>query len=555
MMMADLQTGLLLLREGNYTEVEKICEALIEKDSENFDALYLLGVLALHSDDPNLAIKFMSKAMSVDSTDSQFYFNRGNILKSLNRLEAAVESYSRALELKPDCIFLPDTLLAARLKICDWKGLNEVLENYKADVESFKKVVPPLSVLSLLDAPEFHKKFTEIYTSVEFPEDKTLGRIKRDTWNEKIRLGYFSADFRNHAVAFLIAGLIESHDRDKFEVCAFSYIPDSEDVMGARLSSAFDHFIDVSGKSDEEVTLLARELKIDIAINLGGHTKGARTGIFAKRCAPLQVNFTGYPGTMGATYIDYIIADKIIIPEDEKKNFTEKIVYLPDSYLPFDDKQRISEKPFERDDWGLPESGFIFCCFNSHFKILPAVFDVWMKILGSVAGSVLWLRGDNPAAEKNLRKEAGIRGVDGERLIFAGFTARDEHLARHRLADLFLDTVPYNAHATTVDALFTGLPVLTCKGKSFASRVAASLLISARLPELITETLTQYEAVAIDLALNPGKSESLREKLNKSLATSSLFNTQKYTQNIEEAYKEMDRRRRIGLQPKDVYIT
>jgi len=555
-MLDDIQTGMLLHQEGNYIEAQRIYEALLEENPENFEVLNLLGTLALQLGDTQLAKEFVDRSMAVESPDPAFYVSQGNSLKSLNRLEEAVVSYKKALDLKPDCIFLPDTLISARMKICDWTGLDKILARYQADVESFRSAVPPHSIVSLLDAPEFHKKYTILYTKIEHPEDNTLGKIESYPWGKKIRLGYYSPDFRNHAMAQLAVGLFETHDRDKFELFAFSFHSDNNDELGLRTSAAFgSNFIDVRDKSDEEVALLSRELKIDIAVSLGGHTKNSRTGVFAKRCAPVQVNYLGYPGTMGAEYIDYIIADKIIIPESGKRNFTEKMAYLPDTYMPFDDKQKFSTKVITKADQGLPESGFIFCCFNSHYKILPAVFDVWMNILKAVEGSVLWLSVGVPASVKNLKKEAEARGVDSDRLIAASFVTREEHLARHSLADLFLDTAPCNAHTTASDSLCAGLPVLTCKGESFASRVAASLLTAVQLPGLITETFEQYEKLAVDLALDPERMEILKFRLKNNKSSVPLFNTEKYTRHIEEAYLEMQYRQKIGLYPKDIHIT
>jgi predicted O-linked N-acetylglucosamine transferase (SPINDLY family) len=295
-------------------------------------------------------------------------------------------------------------------------------------------------------------------------------------------------------------------------------------------------------------------LEIDIAVDLKGFTKESRTDIFSFRAAPIQVNYLGYPGTMGAGYMDYIIADPTLIPEQSQQFYTEKIVYLPDSYQVNDAKRQIADKVFTRQELGLPTAGFVFCCFNNNYKITPGTFDCWMRILKRVEGSVLWLFDDNPMVSVNLRREAVRRGIDADRLVFAGRKSLPEHLARHRSADLFLDTLPYNAHTTASDALWSGLPVLTLIGESFAGRVAASLLNAVDLPELITSTEEEYEALAIELAVNPGKLDEIRLKLDRTRLAAPLFDIDLYTRHIESAYQEMYNRYHLDLLPDHIYV-
>ena len=352
----------------------------------------------------------------------------------------------------------------------------------------------------------------------------------------------------------LTAELFETHDRSKFEVFAFSTGPDTKDEIRSRLKSAFDEFIDARNRSDRDVAAQARSLGIDIAVNLGGHTQDSRTGIFAMRAAPLQVNFLGYPGTMGAAYMDYLVADDVIVPERHRQHYSEKIAYLP-SYQPNDSRRAIAEKTFNRQEFGLPHAGFVFCCFNNHYKITPGVFDVWMRILRQVDASVLWLSAGHDSAMNNLRKEASLRGVAAERLIFARrMPLPEEHLARHRLADLFVDTLPYNAHTTASDALWAGLPVLTCTAEAFAGRVAASLLSAIGLPELIATSQEQYEALAVELARNPGKLGKIRQKLEKNRLTTPLFDARRYTRHIEAAYTKMHERYLADQPPDHIHV-
>jgi Glycosyl transferase family 41 len=366
--------------------------------------------------------------------------------------------------------------------------------------------------------------------------------------SDRIQIGYFSADFRAHPVAQLAAGLFERHDRTKFEVTAFVFGPEASDAMVSRLTKAFDRFIDVRYKSDLEVAALARELGIDIAVDPNGFTQHCRTRIFALRAAPIQINFLGYPGTMGAGFMDYLIADGMVVPREQQGHYAEKIAYLPGSFLPFDSSCAIADRTFAREELGLPSRGFVFCCFNNSYKILPEVFDRWMRILGRTENSVLWLQQANAAAAGNLRREASRRGIDGGRLIFADrMASADEHLARLRAADLFLDTFPYNAHATALDALWAGVPLLTYPGKSFASRVAASLVRTVGLPELIAGSPSQYEEIAVELAADPARLGQLRRKL--AMRDTSLFDTEHYTRKLEAAYETIYERHHSGSPP------
>jgi predicted O-linked N-acetylglucosamine transferase (SPINDLY family) len=351
-----------------------------------------------------------------------------------------------------------------------------------------------------------------------------------------------------------MAELFELHDKSRFELVSFSFGPITNDEMRQRLEKSFDQFIEVGNKSDMELAQLSRDLNIDIAVDLKGFTQDLRAGIFAYKAAPIQVNYLGYPGTMGADYIDYIIADKTLIPLDAQSGYTEKVVQLPNSYQVNDRKRLISDKQITREELGFPENAFIFCCFNNNFKILPATFASWMRILKAVEGSVLWLFQDNPWAVENLKREALSHGVDANRLIFAEKIPLSEHLARHRLADLFLDTFPYNAHTTSSDALWVGLPVLTRMGQSFASRVAASLLNAIGLSELITTTLESYEALAIELAKHPAKLAAIKDKLAKNKLTTPLFDTPRFTQDLERAYIQMYERYQADLVPDKLFL-
>jgi hypothetical protein len=394
-------------------------------------------------------------------------------------------------------------------------------------------------MLAVSEDEAAHLKAAEIWTQkkTEFIQAAPLN--SKTVRKGKIRIGYFSADFRNHPVANLAAGLFEAHDQERYETYAFSYGPAGEDAMRQRLKSAFHQFIDVTKKTTDQIVELARNLDLDIAVDLTGHTEHNRIEIFAHRVAPAQINYLGYPGTMGAPFYDYIIADPVLIPKEQQKYYSEKIIYLPDTYQPNDRAREIANRQFTRAELGLPEVGFVFACFNNNFKITPAIFEIWMRLLAKVEGSVLWLFEDNSRLAKNLQSQALKCGINPDRLIFAKRMILSEHLARHRLIDLFLDTAPYNAHTTASDALWCGVPLLTYSGKSFASRVASSLLKAIDLEELVATSLSEYESKALKLATEPALLQALKEKLARNRMTCKLFDTADYARNLEAVYEDV----------------
>ena len=487
------------------------------------------------------------KAISLKPDYAEAWSNKGISLNELKLYEEAIAHYDKAISLKPDIDWAQGDLLHTKMKVGSWSGLAESLDDISKKVEANERVANPFLLLALNDDISLHKKSSEIYIQSKHPFNPILGPILKHSEHQKMRIGYFSADFKNHPVAFLIAELFELHDKRRFETYAFSLVGAS-DEMRARLHKAFDYFIDAEEMSDVAIARLARDMEIDIAIDLSGFTQDSRTGIFSYRAAPIQVNYLGFPGTMGADYMDYIIADKILIPTDLQQDYSEKVVYLPGSYQANDRRRVISNQKFTRQELGLPNEGFVFCCFNNNHKILPETFDSWMRILKAVEGSVLWLYQDNPWVVDSLKTKALHHGVNENSLVFAEYMSLAEHLARHRQADLFLDTLPYNAHTTASDALWAGLPVLTLMGRSFASRVAASLLNAIGLPELITNTQEEYEALAIQLAKNPKKFADIKLRLDSNRLTAPLFDTPLFTKNLESAYIKMYERYQADLQ-------
>jgi len=496
------------------------------------------------------AIDSYDRAIAIRSDHAAFHYNRGLALNALQRYHEAIASFDRAIAIDPDYSYVSGERLYSKIRICDWRNASGDVLELATRVQRNDPVTAPFQVLAVSPSLTLQRKVATLYVKENHPANQQLGLIRKRHRQKKIRLGYFSADFRSHAVAYLAAGMFEQHDKARFELFAFSFGPNSDDEMRQRIAAAFDHFIDVRAHTDKEVAQLARRLEIDIAVDLSGFTQGHRLGIFSYRAAPMQVSYMGYPGTLGADYMDYLIADPTLIPAASRVGYSEKIVYLPHSYQANDDKRKISDKVFSRQDLRLPETGFVFCCFNNNFKITPATFDGWMRILQRVDDSVLWLFEGNRVAVDNLRQQAQHRGIAVERLVFAQFMPLlPEHLARLRIANLFLDTLPYNAHTTASDALWAGVPVLTCTGETFASRVAASLLNAIGLPELITTTQQDYEDLAIELATHPLRLEALRDKLQRHRLTTPLFDTRLFTRHLEDAYEQMVERYQNDLAP------
>jgi predicted O-linked N-acetylglucosamine transferase (SPINDLY family) len=501
------------------------------------------------------ALASYEHSIELNPNCAEAWNNRGITLSDLKRYEDAIVSYQQALKLRPDSNFLLGTLVHAQMKVCDWANLNIRLTDLETGIEGGHKSSSPLPILGLLDNPKLQRLATEIYTSEMYRPSSQLNPITKRARGDKIRIGYFSMDFREHPVSYLTADLFELHDRKRFDVCAFSYGANTKDKMYQRLQRSFDKFVDVHSYTEIDIALLAREMKIDIAIDLGGHTKDSRPKIFTERAAPIQVNYLGYAGTWGHSCMNYFIGDKNTITSDNRDYFSERIIYMPHQFLVNPISRPISNRIIFRKDFGLPDEKIVFCCFNNSWKITPTMFACWMRILARVPGSVLWLYAENSSVSANLLIEASAQGISRDRLIFAErLPDICDHLARYQLADLFLDTLPYNAHTTASDALWAGLPVVTVSGRSFSSRVAASLLRNIGLAELITNSFEQYEALAIQLAGDPDRVRTLKDRLRCNRATSTLFDTPRFTRYLESAYQEIYDLYDADLPPKDVHI-
>ncbi|MGD0958608.1 MAG: tetratricopeptide repeat protein [Methylomonas sp.] len=519
-------------------------------DPDFVDAYVNKGIVCQDMKSYEDALSCFDNAIARQPDSAPAYTNKATVLQKLKRYEESLPNFERAVALNPGYVFLFGEYLFNKLQVCDWSNLDFLLAELLAKIQAEEKISAPFQMLAFFDDAAMQQKAAAIWIADKYHNTQPLSGISKYPEHKKIRIGYFSADFCNHPVSDLSAQLYEKHDRNKFEITAFSYTEDTNNEMRTRLEAGFDRFVDIREHSDQEAVQLARDLEIDIAVDLGGHTGAGRTGIFAMRAAPVQVNYLGYAGTIGASYMDYIIADRIVIPETSQAQYHEIIAYLPNSFQVNDNTRRISDKLFTREDFDLPATDFVFCCFNNSYKINPGNFQIWMRILAAVEGSVLWLPGDSAAIIGRLQKAAAESGIEPERLIFAPFMARqDEHLARLKLADLFLDTMPYNAHATASDALWSGLPLLTCLGDTYAGRVSASVLTAMGLPELITASREQYAEQAIELARNPEKLADIKGKLAQNRLKTPLFDTQLYTTHIEAAYTQMYQRYLAGLQP------
>lgn len=569
----------ILRKLGRKEEAVAACEEIIAQRPDAPEPYFSLGNILKELQQPGRAIEAYRRAVALRPDFAEVYVNLGNALQSQGAYEDAVEAYSHAIALRPTmadahankgaaldalgrlaeaiasfrtAVELDAGLLAIRIwlhhrrrAICDWKNIVAEERELLRLLESSEEAPHPFSILSMATTPAQQLRVARATAASFNAAPSDFG--PRQTSAGKLRIGYLSSDFCRHATAILVAQLFELHDRARFEITGYSHGKDDHSEIGARLRKAFDNFVDLSGLSDDEAALRIHADGIDILIEMKGYTAGARTGISARRPAPVQASFIGFPGTMGADFIDYVIADPFVLPMDQQDAYSEKIVHLPHCYQPNDASRLIAEVTPTRAQCGLPEQGFVFCSFNNSYKLTPTFFDIWMRLLRAAPGSVLWLLESNNLVKDNLRHEARQRGVDPDRLIFAPKLPSPEHLARHRLADLFLDTLPYNAHTTASDALWAGLPVLTCAGDTFAGRVAGSLLHAVDLPELVTTSLEDYETLARKLSCGePDLLQGLRHKLLGRRLASPLFDSARYARNFEAALTQMWENFRAG---------
>ena len=500
------------------------------------------------------AIKNYDLAINLNPNFAEAYFNTATTLQDIKNFEKAVLYFEKALLLDKEIPFCKGYLLHAKMICCNWSGLNELYKEIYNDVEKNRYSATPFGYQAICDDESNLQKCAQLYSNKRFPEIKNNLFSKKVSKNKKIKIGYLCGEFREQATSILMTEVWEKHNKEDFEIIAFDSGWDDKSLRRNRIINAFDKFIDISKVSDLDAAKIIYKEQIDILINLNGFFGTGRPVVFSYRPAGIQINYLGFPGTIGSKYIDYILCDQTVVPPESKKFYNEKIIYLPDSYQANDTKRNISDKKFLREELSLPNESFVFCCFNNNYKITPNMFDVWARLLKKIDNSVLWLIEGNPEATENLKKEAKIRNIDASRLIFAKRMKLEDHLARHKNADLFLDTLPYNAHTTASDSLWAGLPVLTCLGKAFPGRVAASLLRSLDLPELITYSENEYISKAEELALNPEKLTVIKNKLDINKFSQPLFNTELFCRSLESAFKVIFEKHSLGLETEDISL-
>lgn len=546
------------LRSANRLQEAISCYEISIALDKNYDGAHFnLGVCFQLLGQYERAIQVFEEAIAINPEYGAAYFHNGICLLELKKNKQAISYFEKTLSINKNMPYLLGAILHAKMQICDWESYDHLLHMLLKSISANKPTIEPFQLLSIVDDPEIQLLTSKIWAESNFKPYTNIKAHEAHKKNSasKIRLGYFSSDFCHHAVMDLVAGIFENHDRNSFDLIGFSLgDPNKNDAVTSRVRKAFDHYFEVGALGDFEIIEFANSQKIDIAIDLNGYTKNCRPKIFSSRIAPIQINFLGYPGTMGISEYDYIIADEVIIPTLYSDSYSEKVIYMPDSYQANDSKRHQPQAPITRADIGLDENAIVFCCFNNAQKITPEIYSTWMDLLAQVDNSQLWLIEDNLDAAHNLRNYAKDRHLSEDRIIFAEKISHDLHLNRIGLADIFLDTTPYNGHTTASDALWAGVPVVTIRGRSFASRVAASLLNALDLNELVTENVSDYKKLCLDLAQNQSLLKRIKKKLGESLRSKPLFNTVLYTSYLEKGFKEAYLNNIASALKKNIYI-
>ena len=531
-----------------YADAKRSIDRALELAPNSAEAFVERGHLLSELRDSDAAVAAYDRALQLNPDLAVAWFSRGVALSVQARFAEAAASLRRVLQIDPGHAYAQGACLHAELQVCDWSAHAARTQSIAAAADNDQPVDFPFSFLAVCDSPplQLHcaRRFARLQRS-----GAPLSRATAPRGRKRIRIAYISGDFLEHPTSFLMAGLFEGHDKQQFEIFGIALRVDEKSPTARRVRAAFEHFIEAGDRRDDDLAQLIHELDIDIAVDLMGYTGEHRTGIFTYRPAPIQVNYLGFPATMGTSHIDYLIADEYLIPECHRESYSESIAYLPECFQVNDDRRPVAAQMPTRSQMGLPDSGLVWCSFHSSYKLNPPLFDIWARLLLATPGSVLWLVGGNPAVERNLGREALARGVEPQRLVFAGSFPYPEHLARLQLADICLDTVPFNGGATTSDALWAGVPVVTCSGKSFAARMSGSLLHAVHLPELVTQSLSEYEQLALQLARTPDRLAEVRARLAQNRSRTPLFDTDRFRRHLEAAYVSMVGRERRGLPP------
>lgn len=538
--------GAVLQAHGRYAEALVAWEEALRLKPDYAEILLNSGALLRKLHRHAEALARFQQLLQLQPENKAALGNAAILLSEFKRTGDAIRAFEKLLELDPQVDYGLGLLLYERLHICDWQGYAELKSGIEQGLAEGRRTCKSLALMAVCDDAAAHQQSARLFAAQHFPPARQRlwnGEVYR---HRRIRLAYLSADLREHPVGHLVAGVLERHDKSRFETFAISIGIDDGSRLRERMLQGFEHFVDVRGWGTRQIAQWIRDQEIDVIVDLGGYTSDARSDILAFKPAPVQVNWLGYPGTMGVPTMDYILADRYVIPTSAEHLYDEQVVRLPHAYLPTDASITVSERTPTRAECGLPETGFVFCCFNHDYKIGPDLFGLWLRLLQQVSGSVLWLMSRNPNSMANLRAATAAAGVDPARLVFATRVPKvEDHLSRYRVADLFLDTHPYNAHTTAADALMAGLPVLTRRGQSFPSRVAAGLATVAGVPELVTETAAEYETLALALAADPARLATLKAKVARARTESPLFDTAGFTRDLEAAYIAMWRSRQL----------
>ncbi len=533
---ANFNKAVALKNVSKFNEAKKYLEICIKLKPDDFKIYNVFGNLFINLKKYNDAKKYYTESIRLNQNFAEAYNNRGELLQLYFKdFENAIQDYNSAIKINENLSYIRGKRLHAKMILHDWEDYDQEMKIIENDIKNQKKTIHPFIHMSLIDNPEQQRIITELFLQNNYSVSK---KLKVKSKSNQIVVGYFSAEFHNHPVMHLMLDVFKNHDKSKFKIYGLSIGP-TKDEWTEKVKRHFDRLIDVSSMSDIEICSLSKKLKIDIAINLTGHTINSRNNIFFQRVAPKQVNYLGYPGTMGSMSFDYIIADKIVIPKEFEKHYSEKVLHLPNCYLPTQSNQKISNKKLTKQDFDLPTKKFVFGCFNNSYKITPQIFDCWMNILKNSHDSILWLLEGNKLGQNNLKKEADSRGINPERILFTKRLPLKDHLKRFGVIDLFLDTFPYNAHITAREAIIAGVPVLTLKGKSFQSRVASSILLDVGLEDLVTSNLEDYEKKAISLAKKNKEFEGIKKHLAQEKNLNKIFGSKAFTKDLENIYKEI----------------
>lgn len=557
--MSNLASVLVSLFE--YERAEKLLNDALVIQPAFAQAWNNLGLLHQQTGQSDQAQAAFSRAIEYSPEFLEAHVNLATLLMRLNRYAQAIPLFQKVLKLNPSQSFVLGNLAYCQSMLCDWSQYRSIWSRIEDQTRRGALPCSPIIFLNGSDDVALAHKLALAYTRVFVPDLAMEPFVTKPRQSSKLRIGYFSNDYREHPVATLIVGVLEQHDRDQFEIFGYALNKSDGGAMRKRMQQAFDQFIDISELADEKVVNLVREHQLDIAIDLNGYTEGCRPAIFRSRIAPVQLSYLGFPGTSGASHFDYTVADHHIIPQASRQFYSEQLLYMPDCFQPNDDSRTLSTDTLSRAQFGLPEEAVVFCCFNKLYKLNPEVFTCWMQILQQVPASVLWLYTEDEVARQNLRREAAKAGVSSERLVFAGRTeVYSHHLARYRLADLFLDTFPYTAHTTASDAMWAGLPVLTRSGQSLASRVGESLLMTLGMQELVTRSISEFVAKAVELANEGGQGsrqgfDRLKQTLDRARKASSLYDTKQYARWLEKGYRMVHERSEQGLLPQTASIS